>query len=199
MPGKVEVVNFPELLKVTGNEGIWAWMKQGKVFISSDADQNDLVLGQTSFANTTPTFLLHVPANVIAVPLSVSLGQAGTVAGGDISVHIEIDEVTRWSTGGTAEKVFRPYVFPHEGPSISQCTLYTNPTAVAGYGIKIWGTVVGPDVSTAEGAINNPDWVSDLPYMLKGPAAFLVYTYAATTGPSWDWNVKWLELKEADL
>src|ERR1043165_6699587 len=105
----------------------------GQVYYSSDGDQNDLVTGQTSFASTTPTFLLDVPAGTTAIPLLMGTNQAGSVAGGDILVSMEIDRIKRFASGGTAEKAFnaRTDVAP-----VSKCTLYSGATAAAGYGIR---------------------------------------------------------------
>jgi len=167
---------------------LWNLTQQGKVFIASDADQNDLVTGQTSFADTTPTFLLDVPAGTTAVPLFLNLSQTGTVAGGAIDVIIEIDRVKRYSSGGTSEKVFSP------SARTGACKLYTGATALTGYGVRLWGATIGQDVSPAEGAIQGPFWKPEVPYQLVGPASFLIYTYAGTTGPTWFWSFGWASL-----
>ena len=46
---------------------------EGMVFDGSDADQNDPVSGQTSFAATTPTLLIDVPNGTAVIPLEFSL------------------------------------------------------------------------------------------------------------------------------
>ena len=169
---------------------MWWLAKQGRLFISSDADQNDVVTGQTSFADTTPTFLLDVPRSVTAVPLFLNLSQTGTVAGGDIQIITEIDKIKRYSTGGTAEKVFTPSKI-----GTPSCRFYSGATALAGYGIRLMGVTTGADVSPAEGAIQGPFWPPEMPYLLEGPATFLVYIYAATTGPTVFWSFGWAELE----
>lgn len=168
---------------------LWGLAKGGRVYIASDADQDDKVTGQTSFVDTTPTFMLNVPADVVAVPLFLNLSQGGTVAGAAIDVIIELDKVNRYSTGGTPEKAFSPSRLG-VGP---RSTLYSGATAVAGYGIRIWGATIGQDVSPAEGAVQGPFWKPELPYLLHGPAALLIYTYAGTTGPTWFWSIGWAE------
>lgn len=167
----------------------------GRIFVSSDADENDRVTGQTSFAATTPTFLLQVPAGTTAIPLFVNLTQAGTVAGGDVGINISIDKVDRYSSSGNSEKVFASRL----SQRTNACTLWSGPTASAGYGVKVFPATTGPDVSPAEGAIQGPYWQAEVPYLLDGPAAFLVYTYAASTGPTWEWAIGWAEFTTTDL
>lgn len=169
---------------------------EGRVFYASDADQNDLVTGQTSFAATTPSFLLRVPSGTTAIPLMVDLGQTGSVAGGAVDVIIEIDDADRYSSGGTAETILSART---DQPITPACSLYSGATASAGYGVRVIGRTIGQDVSPAEGAVNAFVWHPSLeaPPLLVGPAALAIYTYAGTTGPTWFWTIKWAELPTA--
>lgn len=170
---------------------------QGQVFYASDADQNDTITGQTSFADTTPTFLLRVPAGTTAIPLMISLTQTGTVAGGAISMLMEIDNADRYASGGTAETILSSRTVGGESPL---CSLYSNPTASSGYGVRIDAQQVGADVDTAEGAPNRVRWTPEAGLdFLVGPSSWLVYTYAGTTGPTWDWTFKWAEFPTTEL
>jgi hypothetical protein len=173
---------------------LWKLALDGRLFVAGDADQNDLVTAVTSFANTTPTFLLQVPLGTVALPLFVNLMQSGTVAGGDIDLLFEIDKVERYSTGGTSEKVYNSSTA--DG---SNCLLWSNPTAVAGFGMTVARYDLAPDVSPAEGAPNGIFWKPEMPYLLRGPAAFLIYSYAASTAPSWFWNIGWAEFQTSEL
>ena len=172
-----------------------AWLaSEGRVFYASDADQDDLVTGQTSFANTTPTFLLHVPTGTTAMPLMMSLTQAGSVAAGAIDVIMEIDNATRYSSGGTAETVLAART---TGAQTNLCSLYSGATAAAGYGVRTGFWRQGADVSPGADAAypGTPVlWspVAGLDYLV-GPAAWAVYTFAAGTGPTWAWTFKWAE------
>ena len=169
---------------------------QGRVFICSDADENDRVTGQTSFANTTPTWLLNIPSGTTAIPLYVNLTQAGTVAGGDVSIRIAVDNALRFSSGGTIETVYNPRT---SSGLINLCTLYSGATATNAYGIRLFSAVTAADVSPAEGAVQGPYWQAELPYFLEGPGAFLVYTDAGTTGPTWEWSIAWAEVPTSEL
>ena len=167
---------------------------EGKVFISSDADQNDEVVGQTSFANTTPTFLLNVPTGTTCQPLYVKLSQVDPVAGAAIDIIFEIDNIAAYASGGVAELAFSTRAVAADTAS---CTLYTNATATAGYGIAVDHIMqITQDVVMAIGDSypqHEIDWTPPVPMPLVGPASFKVFTYAATTGPSWNWSIGWAE------
>lgn len=181
-----------------GKDFSWNMAKQGRIFYASDGDQDDKVTGQTSFVNTTPTFLLQNPSNSerICIPLMFSLNQAGTVAGGVVSAVAEIDNTDRYSTGGTEETVLsnRP-LNPVSGGN--KCKLWSNPTASSGYGVRVQGLQVGHDVEPAEGAIQEILWtpVSGIDILDPG-TSMLVYTWGSSPGPTWYWTFKWLELTE---
>ena len=166
---------------------------EGRKFYAADADQNDLVTGQTSFVNTTPTFLLQNPARspVVCLPLFFTLNQTGTVAAGAIDIITELDS-DRYASGGTSETVLnaRPLaVTPH------YCKLWSSPTASAGYGVRIDGITTGQDVSPAEGALQQYLWTPTSVMDVLDPGTCLkVFTYAATTGPTWFWTFAWAEV-----
>lgn len=167
---------------------------EGRVFIASDADQNDVVTGQTSFANTTPTFLLNVPSGTTAQPLYVKLSQAGVVAGAAIDIIFEIDNIAAYASGGTAETVLSTRV---TSPVANSCSLYTNATATAGYGVAVdhmFALIQDVLSALTDGyQYHEIDWTPPVPLILEGPASFKVFTYAATTGPSWLWSIGWAE------
>ena len=165
---------------------------EGRVFFASDADANDLVLGQTSFADTTPTFLLRVPTSTVAMPLFFSLAQMGSVAGGAVTVTAEIDNADPYASGGTSETILSSRTTQPVTPA---CTLYSNATVTTGnYGVQVDNWLLGPDISPAEGAPNKVIWTPPVPIFLVGAASFKVYTWAATTGPSWGWSFAWAEI-----
>ena len=174
---------------------------EGLAFRASDADQNDLVTGQTSFVATTPTFLLDIPEGTTVIPLGINLNQTGTVAGGAIDIIVEFDNADRYASGGTAETILSSRTTGPSGTTnTSLCTLYSNPTAEAGYGIRVDAVTVGMDVSSAEGVVNEYIWTPSGGYdFLVGPASLLVYTYAGTTGPTWFWTIKYGEILTVNL
>lgn len=178
----------------------WLLALQGRIFIASDADQNDRVTGQTSFANTTPTFLLNNPAasGVICLPMFFQLGQTGTVAGGDINIEVEVVSPTAYASAGSAEKAISAAIGMSNAPT-EVCVLYSGATASAGYGISVGGVTLAPDVSPAEGVINIFEWQAPAGLILHPNSSLNVFTYAASTGPTWRWHFVWAEIPEKML
>jgi hypothetical protein len=180
----------------------WRFAVQGKIFYCSDADFDDKVTGQTSADATTPTFLLRNPATSgrICVPLVANFSQTGTVAGGPVDVIGVLDRTDRYASGGTSEGVLNANTAVIGG---NMCSLYTGATAaaaVAGNHKRVDGVTIGQDVSPAEGAIQIYTWTPQSGIDLMQPgSSMLWYTYAGTTGPTWFWTFKWLELTAADL
>lgn len=180
--------------------------REGRIFVSSDADENDVIVGATSFAATTPTLLLEVPNGTVALPLWVMLQQAGTVAGGNISVAVSFDIISRYTSGGTAETI-RSTRSDH--PVTPLCTLYsTGGSAIvapaASRAQSLYHQTIMQDVALVATDIPLPFadegvWRPPAPIYLTGPASLLVFTYAATTGPSWLWSIGWAEIPETEF
>ena len=199
-PGSVSIRKLLER-----NIDVAAWLTaEGQAFYATDADQNDVVTGQTSFADTTPTFTLRIPAGTTAIPILVALNQTGTVAGDAISVIMEFAGVDRYASSGTSELV-RNSRIGMNSPINAQCTLYSGATLTATgagtlpFGYRPWGVTVAQDVAPAEGISNELIWAPSGPDFLEGPASVNIWTYATTTGPTWFWTIKWVEFPTARL
>ena len=180
-----ELVTVPLLVELVDD---------GRVFVASDADENDTVTGQTSFLATTPTFLLKVPTGTTARVLWVHLDQAGTVAGGPITAVLSFDRADRYASGGASETIRHMRT---DQPNSATCTLYSGATAAAATDacalkhITLDQDVTDPNQTKSVHEIGGVTFVSPL---LVGPAAFLVFTYAGTTGPTWNWSIGWAEM-----
>ena len=176
----------------------WVLAFGGRNFIAGDGDQNDRVTGQTSFANTTPTFLFHNPvgSRVYLIGPFIHLNQTGTVGGGDISVEVELVAPSAYASGGTSEKV-RSANTSKWGLLQNQCLLYSGPTATAGYGIAIDSVTLAPDISPAEGIINIYEYQGPAGMVLAPGSSLNIFTSAGTTGPTWAWHAEWWEIPEA--
>lgn len=176
---------------------VHALAQEGRVYIATDGDANDTVTGQTSFADTTPTFLLAVPAGTTCELLSMVLQQTGTVAGGVIDVNMAVDSSSiAYASGGTAEASFCARTDAPNGAAL--CTLYSTATATTARLTKQLDSFhLGMDVSPAEAALTDSVWTPEKygrPLILVGPAALGVFTSAGTTGPTWYWSFSWAEL-----
>jgi len=187
------------LVEVVKAQDFISWLGlNGKTFSAGPSTAtNATVTGQTSFASTTPTFLLNVPSGKTAIPLYAALCQTGTVAGGDITIVMAKDKINRYSSGGTALSAQPDRPSKNTNPS---CTLYTSPTAISGIALRMAGIQVAADISPAEGVINEWVWTpaGKLDY-IDGPGAWMIYTYAGTTGPTWFYSFGWAEVDSADL
>ena len=156
----------------------WALALAGKNFVAGDGDQNDRVTGQTSFANTTPTFLLHNPAGsgVFCMAPFFHLNQTGTVAGGDIAVEVELITPSAYASGGTSERVRS--LNTSRFVSSNQCLLYSGATATAGYGIALDSVTLAADVSPAEGVINIYEYSAPAGLVMAPGSSLNIFTFS---------------------
>jgi hypothetical protein len=179
---------------------------QGRMYRASGAALNTVATGATSFATTTPTFLLRVKAgaNYAVIPAEARLFQAGTVAGGAITYLMEIDNADRYTSGGT-ELLYQNC--KTNGTALGSLPSFTSGdiqmfdtnssaiTATNAVGIRLDGALLGQDVSTAEGAVNEIVWAPQAGIEILAPtaslgASWLINTSAGTTGPSWFYSFK---------
>jgi hypothetical protein len=141
--------------------------------------------------------MIDVPSGQVVIPLMVSLHQTGTVAVGTsgIDIIVEIDNADRYGSGGTAETTLCSLTSGGDlgGTLPTGVAVYSGATANAGYGIRLDAANLPPDTDPAasEGGQRKYVWTpqAGLDYIV-GPGAFLVYTYATTTGPTWFWTLK---------
>ena len=166
---------------------------------------NTTTTGSTTLANTAPTFHLDIPAGITCIPLLASLQQAGTVAGAAITVIMEKDNADRYTSGGTELTVYndRGESLPSFGgvsPAMYS-RIGSDIVAANAYGIQMWAPLVGQDVSPAEGVTNELVWTPPMgkPDLLIGPAAWLIYTNAGTTGPTWNFSFAIAAFLSAEL
>lgn len=176
------------------------WMTQlvldGRVFNASNTTIETAVAGSTSFADTDPFLLLDVPSGTTAIPLEILLAQAGTVAGGVITILITTDDATRFSSGGTA---VTPINMRKDDPNTSACSFYEGGSSAITASANtdadtLFATLLDQDV-TDPNITENVVWTARkyIPPALIGPASLLVFAYASTTAPSLYWSVKWVE------
>lgn len=172
---------------------------QGRMYRFAGSALNTTATGATSFATTTPTFLLHVTAGTqyAVIPAEVRLFQAGTVAGGAVTVLIEADNADRYTSGGTAMTVQNARTDGAALPTgvAAYSTVGSAIVATNAVGVRLAGYLLGQDVSPAEGAVNEVTWVPQAGPDILVPtasvgASFLVNTSAASTGPTWFFSLK---------
>jgi hypothetical protein len=171
----------------------------GRILTASAAAANTTVTGATSFATTTPTFLLDVPSGTTAFPLRFTGGQTGTVAGAKVDVIVEWDNADRYTSGGTAATALNQMFHTRTNSAVFYSATGTAITATNAYGVRDMAITTGEDVSPAEGALQEIMWTPNAgPIGLRGPAAWLCYFYAASTGPTVWYTFSWGEVKSSD-
>jgi len=165
--------------------------------VSNTARETAEALAGTSFSDTAPAFLLDVPTGTTAKLAEITMNTGGTVAGGVITLLVTLSDKLRYSSGGTAKT---PQNLSFDEPRTANSSFYTAVSAItAGANtddITLEGALIDPDVATAPyGAPTKFHWSAKTSYspQLVGPASVVVYSFAATTAPSWFYNFKWVE------
>lgn len=151
----------------------------GRRFFYTHQTPGTLVTGQTSFVATTPTFLLSNTSASRIIVRSISLSQGGTVAGGPISVVVQLNTTDEFSAGGTTVTAANP----NEGSALSPAagiTFRTNPTATGAAGRVILQAVVPASLGTSTEA----DF-EDSVILGATSSSLSVFSWAATTAPTW--------------
>lgn len=162
---------------------------QGRRFIATHQTQGTTITGQTSFAATTPTFLLRQNATTVRVVIrNIALTTMGTAPGGNVNIAVVVDTANRFSAGGAAVV---PQNLNEASATASGITSFlTNPTATAEGATHrvVTQTGIGTTVPTTV-FIDYKDGL-----FLSVTSSLLVYTWAASTAPSWLFNFEWSEL-----
>ncbi len=75
----------------------------GRCFISSNVAMETInKLGDASYVSTVSALAMDVPSGVTVTPLEVVIVQAGTVAGGDVTTIMQVDDKLRITSGVTS-------------------------------------------------------------------------------------------------
>ena len=143
--------------------------------------------GQTSYAanGTTPTLLLRkASAKLWTRPMRLDLSQAGTVAGGLINIVIKIDATDRLSSGGSAW-LEQSVITTQSDDASPEFTVLDSATAMSEAATEprtiFHGTLFQTVTASGTGFVYDFDEED-----IIGPTgSLLIYTYAATTGPTW--------------
>jgi hypothetical protein len=162
-------------------------LRLGTLFKATHQTPGTGVTGQTSFDATTPTFLIQTSGDSKSiVGLSFSLSQSGTVAGAAIDIAVAVDETARRSSGGTA---ITPLNSDMGSSTSSVADFYVNPTAsAASANVRYLWTVT---VAASIGTTTSLDFEDGIGIGTTG--SILIYTFAATTGPTWRFGFEWTE------
>lgn len=196
MPGGSEAY-FLEAFRLADRGGAYASAKSGRRFAASHQSPGTAVTGQTSFAATTPTFLVSQSAGPKRVVLSaMSLSLVTPAPGGVVNVLVALDRTNRYSSGGTSVVPQNLLADPDDPADANAAgfSFRTNPTATApGAGANVprycwhWTIPRGAanpvpfSVSFEDGAV------------IGKTGSLLVYTWATGTAPSWVFSFELVE------
>lgn len=169
-----------------GVKDCYIGMRGGMLFTVTHQTPSTTVTAQTSYAETTPTFIIDQSSeDRRIVGLEYWLSQEGTVAGGVISIRVVIDSIARRASGGT-EVV--PQNCDMESSVTSGATFYFNPTASTSSTERvIWAHAAAASLGTTS-TLDLEDGLG-----IGTTGSILIYTWAATTAPTWSFGFRWKE------
>lgn len=174
-------------------DDIMAASWEGKVFHVNNPTIGTGVTGQTSYAATLSTLTFrNLSGNKMLVPLYAKFYQTGSVAGGIITIHVSTLETGQF-TSGTALTAFNANQNKQDAPAVAAFHTATLPTFTTGNQRLVQSETIFFTVTAAN---NNPIVFPAPGFCAVRPGGQLdIYTLAATTGPTWFFNVAWAELE----
>ena len=182
------------------------WVFDGRVYLLSNiARETPAAMGTASatFDDTDPALLVDVPNGTTMVPLEIILNQAGTVGGGVLRVLITLSDKIRYDSGGIA---IPKQNMRFDEPKSSACPAYEGTTDIVAVAntddITLHAAYVDPDVATAPyGTPTRVHWSARefIAPVLVGPASLVIYTYSASTQPSWFFVIKYAEFDTTEV
>ena len=171
-----------------------ALVQNGVVFLINNPTIDTGVTGQTSYVATTPTFTLRNVGPRMLVPLYAQLYQTGTVAGATIFVNVSTLETGQF-TSGTQMTPVNANQHVSQGATVLAYHTSTLPAFTTGNqrfiaGARLTQTVTAYQEYYPFEAFPTPGFCAVAP-----GGQLDLYTYAATTGPTWNFNIMWAELE----
>lgn len=177
----------------------YQFSKRGRVYCACiEPGTTASAVGELTFVATQPTIILHKDPQSSASPreivgFNLRMEQQGVLAGGEIHIVVQVDGASRYNSSGTlVSSVPMNYEFLSDSasgtvyyaPSASGCTVSAKTAPVTIEHI-ICEQNIG-DVFAAD---------YDCSVILEAGYArtLLIYTWAATTRPSWNFRLEWLE------
>ncbi len=181
------------LIRDFGNIAALAW--EGKVFNTENPTLATGVTGQTSLALTLATIQLRNLGSKAMVPLWLKFAQAGSVAGGRIEVVVYALDNDQF-TSGTALEVNCTNRQKASPSQVSAWHTATIPALTADNAVELYSTDIFMTV-LLNNADNNLDLVGGRPgcWVINPGGGLVIYTNAASTGPTWHFDLGWAELE----
>lgn len=191
--------------EVISPDSIIQMILDGRVFTSSNATMETInKLGDASYAEAVAGLALDVPNGVTVIPLEIMMTQAGTVAGGDVTVLMTVDTKLRITSGVASTP--RNLLINATEAYPSMCTLKSHEEGSTNLVVSApAGDYSFYSKMMAENIIGGFDqqaiWSTREypPPIIRGPGALVVYTYtAASAAPEYFWHMIWAEIPTAN-
>lgn len=171
---------------ITGGLGRhYHYSRHGQLWVAAGVGD---VTGQVSFAETTPTWIIYGAGLGKRIILSqMILTQTGTPAGGAIDLRIYVAPSNRFSSGGNAQT---PVNTNAQRAETFSASFRDGATAAAGTDERL---ILNRSIAVLAGdTFKLPAELEEV-VQFEGTGSILIYTSAATTGPTWDWVFRLVE------
>lgn len=166
-------------------ESSYKTAREGSRWFVSNPTVATAITAQTSFSATTAFLAFDTNSSTRMIPNSIILAQTGTAAGGNITVFFGMDNQNRISSG----TVITPKQTSMELSGTTGVTVnHTASLNTASANIRYFGYISIP----ADTGMTTQVLLSD-GFCIGASSSFLVFASAATTGPSFLFNVEWIE------
>jgi len=176
------------------------WVAEGRCFIASQTvmETADLI-GNDSYVNTVGALAIDVPSGFSMIPLEIVMNQGGTVAGGDITVMMTVDDKVRVTSGVACNT--RNMTISDTWLRGNMCPAYSHKEGTTILVVSanaednsFYTRMLNQDI--VAGDSQNIFW-SARKYPapeVKGPGSMVIYAItAAGAAPSFFWHMIWAE------
>ena len=174
----------------------------GRVYnVSNEVQEAGALMGESGPGtnNVAPSMLLDVPSGTTVIPLSLALTPENTGTAGDWpQVRMSTDDTTRYSSGGNQ---VTPINMRKDDPNTSACSFYEAGTAIVATANTdddtIWHTSYDNSTRDNERLL----WTArrDIPPVLIGPAALLVFITVNNVDEEINFTLKYAEFSTTDV
>ncbi len=179
----------------------------GRVFNASNAVEEtaeDITLASRTGNNINPSLLLNVPSGKTAVPLEVMLDMVTEGSSEDTFIAFCTDDAASYTSGGGA---ITPINMRKDDIRTSGCLFKSGTSTIVSPtntdDDTIWSVHIDAEATPVTVATGQPTvlWTArnNIPPVLIGPSALLIFIHHTTDDSTWMWSVKWAEFDTVDV
>jgi hypothetical protein len=175
---------------LSDGEASYTTGRTGQRFFVTNPTAGTGITAQLAYAVTTPTFLIYNPSSGNRIiPGALTISQTGSVASVTISVEFAIDNIDRFTSGGSGGTAVVAKNTSMASSGTATGLFRYNPTvAAASANVRRFGAL------SLAANLGLPVTIefSDA-FMIDAPGSVLVYVFAATTAPTLYFHWEWIE------